>query len=130
MHVPAALLPVEVGLAAEHVSTCTSLPASVLMNLLTWSASVASGEYGYLAQHGPQASCNLPVQGNRGPVPVLMSCAGSCFQTRGPACGMRAVVGSRFKQIPGLQVDVHTNLGDLWRAQGATGQAEAQRCYA
>ena len=28
------------------------------------------------------------------------------------------------------QVDVHTNLGDLWRAQGPSGQAEAQRCYA
>ena len=25
---------------------------------------------------------------------------------------------------------MHTNLGDLWRAQGASGQAEAQRCYA
>ena len=25
---------------------------------------------------------------------------------------------------------MHTNLGDLWRAQGPTGQAEAQRCYA
>ena len=29
-----------------------------------------------------------------------------------------------------VQVDVHTNLGDLWRAQGPSGQAEAQRCYA
>jgi hypothetical protein len=29
-----------------------------------------------------------------------------------------------------MQVDVHTNLGDLWRAQGPSGQAEAQRCYA
>ena len=29
-----------------------------------------------------------------------------------------------------VQVDVHTNLGDLWRAQGPGGQAEAQRCYA
>ena len=27
-------------------------------------------------------------------------------------------------------MDVHTNLGDLWRAQGPSGQAEAQRCYA
>ena len=25
---------------------------------------------------------------------------------------------------------MHTNLGDLWRAQGPSGQAEAQRCYA
>ena len=29
-----------------------------------------------------------------------------------------------------MQLDVHTNLGDLWRAQGPSGQAEAQRCYA
>ena len=32
--------------------------------------------------------------------------------------------------ISTAQVDVHTNLGDLWRAQGPSGQAEAQRCYA
>ena len=25
---------------------------------------------------------------------------------------------------------MHTNLGDLWRAQGPSGQSEAQRCYA
>ena len=28
------------------------------------------------------------------------------------------------------QVDVHNNLGDLWRAQGAAGRVSAQRCYA
>ncbi len=28
------------------------------------------------------------------------------------------------------QVDVHNNLGDLWRAQGAAGRAAAQQCYA
>jgi len=27
-------------------------------------------------------------------------------------------------------VDVHNNLGDLWRAQGAAGRVAAQRCYA
>ena len=27
------------------------------------------------------------------------------------------------------QVDVHNNLGDLWRAQGQLGRQEAQRCY-
>jgi protein O-GlcNAc transferase len=26
-------------------------------------------------------------------------------------------------------VDVHNNLGDLWRAQGASGRAAAQQCY-
>lgn len=29
-----------------------------------------------------------------------------------------------------MQVDVHNNLGDLWRAQGASGRVHAQRCYA
>ena len=28
-----------------------------------------------------------------------------------------------------MQVDVHNNLGDLWRAQGQLGRQEAQRCY-
>lgn len=28
-----------------------------------------------------------------------------------------------------LQVDVHNNLGDLWRAQGQLGRLEAQNCY-
>lgn len=38
---------------------------------------------------------------------------------------------AKHTELPhGVQVDVHTNLGDLWRAQGASGQAEAQRCYA
>ena len=37
-------------------------------------------------------------------------------------------------QMPGLtvavlQVDVHNNLGDLWRAQGAVGRVAAQNCY-
>lgn len=27
-------------------------------------------------------------------------------------------------------MDVHNNLGDLWRAQGAAGRVHAQRCYA
>ena len=27
-------------------------------------------------------------------------------------------------------MDVHTNLGDLWRPQGAAGRVAAQRCYA
>ena len=27
------------------------------------------------------------------------------------------------------QVDVHNNLGDLWRAQGQLGRIEAQNCY-
>lgn len=28
-----------------------------------------------------------------------------------------------------MKVDVHNNLGDLWRAQGQLGRQEAQRCY-
>ncbi len=28
-----------------------------------------------------------------------------------------------------MQVDVHNNMGDLWRAQGAAGRHQAQRCY-
>lgn len=28
-----------------------------------------------------------------------------------------------------LQVDVHNNLGDLWRAQGTMGRAAARQCY-
>jgi protein O-GlcNAc transferase len=28
-----------------------------------------------------------------------------------------------------VQVDVHNNLGDLWRAQGQLGRATAQQCY-
>ena len=28
-----------------------------------------------------------------------------------------------------LKVDVHNNLGDLWRAQGQLGRMEAQSCY-
>ena len=28
-----------------------------------------------------------------------------------------------------MQVDVHNNLGDLWRAQGPVGRGEAQKCY-
>ena len=27
------------------------------------------------------------------------------------------------------QVDVHNNLGDLWRAQGQVGRQAAQQCY-
>ena len=27
-------------------------------------------------------------------------------------------------------MDVHNNMGDLWRAQGAAGRHQAQRCYA
>lgn len=26
-------------------------------------------------------------------------------------------------------MDVHNNMGDLWRAQGALGRPQAQRCY-
>ena len=43
---------------------------------------------------------------------------------------MRRYCAMHLNNLAGRQVDVHTNLGDLWRAQGATGQAEAQRCYA
>lgn len=32
--------------------------------------------------------------------------------------------------IDRAQVDVHNNLGDLWRAQGTSGRVAAQRCYA
>ena len=28
-----------------------------------------------------------------------------------------------------VQVDVHNNLGDLWRAQGQVGRQAAQQCY-
>ena len=28
-----------------------------------------------------------------------------------------------------VQVDVHNNLGDLWRAQGQVGKQAAQQCY-
>jgi tetratricopeptide (TPR) repeat protein len=28
-----------------------------------------------------------------------------------------------------MQVDVHNNLGDLWRAQGPVGRSAAQQCY-
>lgn len=31
--------------------------------------------------------------------------------------------------LPPPQVDVHNNLGDLWRAQGGPGRLTAQACY-
>lgn len=40
------------------------------------------------------------------------------------------------RQVPAMhilfatcQVDVHNNLGDLWRAQGQVGRQAAQQCY-
>lgn len=42
---------------------------------------------------------------------------------------LEAAFKESFADGRALQVDVHNNLGDLWRAQGALGRVEAQNCY-
>ena len=51
------------------------------------------------------------------------------MRSRDPQSTSKLVIARLLRVLPHIQVDVHNNLGDLWRAQGQVGKQAAQQCY-